>query len=400
MGIWFVIILLVIFVLLRAVAILLKAELFKSLPKKYAQLLFNGYPWVIAITVLITGMIFIFPDVWVENIVNQVIPKAISFSDKAALDEGAGARGDTFGGTYGPLIGWFAAIVTFAAFWVQYKANEQQRYDLKLERFENQFYELIRFHNDHLKELQLPINRLTRGNAGLYIDENREYYDSRKAFVLMYDELRFIFGVCKRIDNDLKAEKFNGYSFPSDSQILKLAYTFFYAGVGTQADIVSKYIAADTDAELFGRVKARLKVLQPGDIFEGIADIDGNIFTNRDLHANRFLGHQNFLGRYYRHLFMVVRNVVNQENDFLSFKQKRNYLKTLRVQLTDFEQLMLYYNAIADFGGEWVKKGYFTKYMMIHNMPLPLANFGITPEELFANELARDDPKDPIFEWS
>ena len=43
-----------------------------------------------------------------------------------------------------PFIAIAAAILTFFAFWVQYKANEQQKIDLKVERFENKFYELLR----------------------------------------------------------------------------------------------------------------------------------------------------------------------------------------------------------------------------------------------------------------
>ena len=38
-----------------------------------------------------------------------------------------GTTGDTFGGTLGPIVGWLAALLTFAAFWVQYRANQQQR---------------------------------------------------------------------------------------------------------------------------------------------------------------------------------------------------------------------------------------------------------------------------------
>ena len=57
-----------------------------------------------------------------------------------------GNIGDTIGGILGPFIAIAAAILTFFAFWVQYKANEQQKLDLKIERFENKFYELLKLH--------------------------------------------------------------------------------------------------------------------------------------------------------------------------------------------------------------------------------------------------------------
>jgi len=57
---------------------------------------------------------------------------------------------------------------------------------------------------------------------------------------------------------------------------------------------------------------------------------------------------------------------------------------------------MLYYNAVVGFGKAWIENDYFTKYRMIHNIPLPLADFGIFPEEKFSNELAGHYD---LFEW-
>lgn len=54
-----------------------------------------------------------------------------------------GQIGDTIGGTLGPFIAWIAAFLTYLAFWAQFKANEQQRLDIKTERFENQFYKIL-----------------------------------------------------------------------------------------------------------------------------------------------------------------------------------------------------------------------------------------------------------------
>lgn len=58
--------------------------------------------------------------------------------------EEIGLIGDTMGGTMNPFIAISAAILTFLAFWIQYKANEQQKRDLQVERFENKFYEMLK----------------------------------------------------------------------------------------------------------------------------------------------------------------------------------------------------------------------------------------------------------------
>ena len=47
----------------------------------------------------------------------------------------SGQIGDTIGGIMGPFIAIVASLLTFLAFWVQFKANQQQRFDIAIERF-------------------------------------------------------------------------------------------------------------------------------------------------------------------------------------------------------------------------------------------------------------------------
>lgn len=54
-----------------------------------------------------------------------------------------GEIGDTIGGIMGPFVAIAAAGLTFIAFWVQYKANIQQRHDIAIERFESNLFEMI-----------------------------------------------------------------------------------------------------------------------------------------------------------------------------------------------------------------------------------------------------------------
>lgn len=71
------------------------------------------------------------------------------FTRDGCLDfSNTGPIGDTIGGTMGPFVAIAAAILTFLAFWVQFKANEQQRKDIALERFESNLFELIHIQQD------------------------------------------------------------------------------------------------------------------------------------------------------------------------------------------------------------------------------------------------------------
>ena len=52
-----------------------------------------------------------------------------------------------------PIIAIGAAFLTFLAFWMQYKANRQQRDDISLERFESNLYEMLHLHRENLFDL-------------------------------------------------------------------------------------------------------------------------------------------------------------------------------------------------------------------------------------------------------
>ena len=64
-----------------------------------------------------------------------------------------GQIGDTIGGIMGPFVAIIAAWLTFIAFWVQFKANNQQRHDIAIERFENTVFELAHVQQEIIKNL-------------------------------------------------------------------------------------------------------------------------------------------------------------------------------------------------------------------------------------------------------
>lgn len=65
-----------------------------------------------------------------------------------------GQIGDTIGGTTAPFIAMAAAYLTFIAFWVQYKSNQNQREDIALERFNTNFYNLLNIHEEITNNLE------------------------------------------------------------------------------------------------------------------------------------------------------------------------------------------------------------------------------------------------------
>ena len=75
-------------------------------------------------------------------------------------------------------------------------------------------------------------------------------------------------------------------------------------------------------------------------------------------------------GHYFRHLFLIVKFVVTKPDSFLTYEEKRNYLRILRASLSTFEQIFLYYNWLSGYGNQWEnnENHFFTDYRMIHNV--------------------------------
>ena len=308
----------------------------------------------------------------------------INFKDGKLNPADTGPIGDTFGGMLGPLIALFAAFLTFLAFWVQFKANVEQKRDLQIERFENKFYELLRFHKDNISEIK--------------IDGHEGTVEKRKAFVSMYNEFRYSYWCCKDKYDELSAAGAlkNQYS---EEELVRLAYIFFLGGVGDNSDMVSKAINNMAthcfEEKLFYAVLNYFKLIKSKSIRPAYIDHEGNPVILR-LRYLPWGGHQSRLGHYYRHLFQTVKYVDKQDEDLIPESDKLEYLRMLRAQLSDYEQVLLYYNAISHFGEGWLQNNYFVKYKMIHNIPLPLASFGIKPHEKFSAALEQDPS---IFEW-
>lgn len=100
--------------------------------------------WTCAVCIIIIILLCFFPY-WLTG----------SGSEEYKLI-GKGEIGDAIGGTMGPFVAIFAAILTFLAFWVQYKANLQQREDIALQRFESNLFQLINIHEEITNNLSVP----------------------------------------------------------------------------------------------------------------------------------------------------------------------------------------------------------------------------------------------------
>lgn len=91
-----------------------------------------------------------------------------------------GEIGDTIGGIMGPFVAIAAAGLTFIAFWVQYKANIQQRHDIAIERFESNMFEMIHIQQEKINGLVIEYRNQ---------NNNIEKKIGRDVFQYTYEEM-------------------------------------------------------------------------------------------------------------------------------------------------------------------------------------------------------------------
>ncbi|MBK8945456.1 MAG: putative phage abortive infection protein [Ignavibacteriae bacterium] len=285
-----------------------------------------------------------------------------------------GQIGDTIGGIFGPMIAIIAAILTYMAFWVQYKANIQLRDDIRIDRFETKFYEMLKLHRQNLSEIEL--------------DE----MTGKKAIEAMFNELYYGFMIVKEcLDGTYPLEtrvfdrNLTKPEYKNDEKYLDLAFNVFFFG--------KQYFNRDHKNYNFIFDYNREFILKLFRVFHNISE--NNEF--RRIHFSSlepivpkhklFIGQSSNLGNYFRLLYQTVKHIDEMKQENITELDKYNYVKTLRAQLSNHEQLLLYYNSLSKMGEAWIKNNYIQKYKLIKNIPLPLADFGINPEEKFKKEI-------------
>lgn len=111
-----------------------------------------------------------------------------------------------------------------------------------------------------------------------------------------------------------------------------------------------------------------------------------NLCTN---HNKLYWGHSFRLGHYFRHLYSTVEYIDSQDN--LTDDERYEYVKILRTQLSNTEQMVFVANSFSDMGGPWElfrkekdNKHYITTYNLIKNIPQEEI-YGVKYRQFFPN---------------
>ncbi|UII31115.1 putative phage abortive infection protein [Fulvivirga ulvae] len=224
----------------------------------------------------------------------------------------SGALGDSISGLLTPIFGFLAVITTFLAFIVQYQANQQLRNDISIDRFETKFYELLKLHQHNVSKIEI----------------NNRFYGP-KAFVKMYDEIRFIYAFL--LEKRISWNKSNTPKITDQPKILmELAYTIFFFGVdeirkGFKTNFVFKHKIHTPFAIYFANELHELrKVGKSNNGYKVKADSPTMPKVKWAPSYKPFGGHVSKLGHYYRHLYQLVKFVASNSSLGLTFEENMN----------------------------------------------------------------------------
>jgi len=339
------------------------------------------------------------------------------FPIQLAFNEKSGVIGDTVGGLMNPFVAIAGVIVTGLAFYIQYQANKQIQDQFKLQQMESQFYEMLKLHKENVNEMSIDgyqydekIDARTACEKYQKVKQqkNSDSYDhsksdniketkitrGRKIFYLMLKEFHAAYSVVNKMIVE------NASVLKHDKElILNLSYHIFFAGkemyVKHTKDKEKFYgLTTDTHNKIINELEV-LRICHK----EGVRYLE-NYHKQQSLHIDfsykPFSGHLIRFAHFYRHMYAIANFIVNENNEILSYDDKRKYLKMFRAQLSNHEIALLYYNWLAGHGEAWedkkpndkrLKNRFFTDYRMIHNLDRTLLLEEFDPLELFNNSL-------------
>lgn len=285
-----------------------------------------------------------------------------------------GQLGDSFNGILGPFIALTASVLTFSAFYVQYRANEQQKVDIKLSKFKEQFFELLKINRENVAEM-----KITSPVSG-------EQISGREVFEFMNADFKRLY-IIVQSNYDITSKLSNSTPEPLTREFNVICITYLLLMLGTKDKLSANY-----------RIEEILKNQSAVSTPTFIAKLMSYYSTiGNSTPVYHFL-----MGHYYRNLYLLIKFI--DKNDLLSIKEKYEYAEIVKSQLSTVEQAALFYHSLSTFSEAWEfeRVGHskrfdlITKYNLIQNIPpdycLPIyiRNFYGLVNFVYLNQFERD----------
>jgi hypothetical protein len=259
--------------------------------------------------------------------------------------EKADHLGSFIGGYIGSMFGLSSVVFL-------YLTLRDTRRTSNIEKFENKYFELIRLHRDNVSEIGIG------------------HVKGKGTFVKIIREFRAALPVVQGAAAAQNIQLNNEETFI-------IAYLIVFYGVGINSTRQLEKVLANRPITFVQHLIAQLERQQQ------------SLRVHQSFNFTPFEGHQSRLGHYYRHLYQTI-TFIDAKNDIPI--NKYEYAKTVRAQLTNHEQALLFINALTPLGRNWWDKGLLVRYKLVKNIPQSFF------DEASEIELTSYFPTD-YFEW-
>lgn len=318
--------------------------------------------------------------------------------------------GNTVNGLTAPFVAIAAAILTFMAFFIQFRANQEMLKNNAKQQEERQFYRMLEIHMDNVGELEWKILRDATEYDLYGINFFKKLFPSYLKDYSPNSQLGFV----KKLDHisTKGSAVFRLYLneflliqtcyLEKGIQNFSNAYEIFFEGIENACidRKIDKSIEINNLLECVKKyVNRPEKESELSEDLKKMCSVQGR--------CNVFIGHRDVLNSYYRHLYHTVAYVADSK--IFDDDEKKKFLKILRSQMTSEEQAMLFLNWLSGYGSEWecenknIKNHFFTKYKMIHNIELNDIQKVVTEQklkDLFVGKYITEDDWTDLFEFN
>jgi hypothetical protein len=236
-----------------------------------------------------------------------------------------------------------------------YKALTEQRKANQIAQFEARFFKFIDYHRENVSTMKYRNPKV----------DTEQTWEGIQVFTIIYKDIEDLLKEYlhnKFIKNGLKP------TLPDKVAAINFIYQCVFYGFveRTREDLEKKFKA---ELIFLPSIKKNAKYKSGG---KTVKFYSGNV---------RRLGH------YFRNIYQAIQFV--EQQDFLTYNQKYEYVAALRAQLSVFEQAIFFFNSISSLGNSWEYKKY-SQYKLKGNESSVFNRLWITKYDLIRNTLNFD----------